>query len=82
MAIEVDRAGTALGDPAAELGAGQTDEVPEHPKKRHVGWRLDLTHHTVDLHIDRHHRSPAFRAMKGIVHHEARTVLYTGGSKI
>lgn len=36
LAIPVDSAGAAQGHTAAELGAGEPDDIPEIPQKRHV----------------------------------------------
>lgn len=36
-------AGTALGDAAAELGAGEAEQVAQHPEQGHVGWRVYFT---------------------------------------
>ena len=45
----MDRAGAAGGDAAAVLGAGQPDDVAEHPEERHVRGHV----HRVGMTIDR-----------------------------
>src|SRR5437899_2268665 len=50
LAVEEDRARTALGDAAAELGAGQSEIVAQDPKQGRVRKHI----HRVDLpiHVD------------------------------
>src|SRR5437899_7228457 len=40
-AVEVHGAGAAQCGAAAELGASHLEQVPQDPKQRHVGWRID-----------------------------------------
>src|SRR5207244_284558 len=40
-AVQVDGAGAALGDAAAELGAGEPERVTQHPEERRVGGDVD-----------------------------------------
>ena len=43
LALEMDRAGAALGDAAAELGAGQAQDIAQDPQERHVRGYVDLS---------------------------------------
>ena len=52
-AVDVHGAGAALGDAAAELGAGQAERVAQHPQQRRVGLDIDLVGSSVDG--KRHH---------------------------
>ena len=47
-AVEVHGAGAALGHAAAELGAGEAEQVAQHPEQRHVGRRVDFALGAVD----------------------------------
>src|ERR1700730_291345 len=56
LAIEKNRAGTALRGPAAELGAGQPKIVPQDPKQGSVGQYVNGVGLAVDLDLQsRHH---------------------------
>src|SRR5690348_5664785 len=48
LAVDVDRAGSALADAAAELGARQLEVLSQHPKQRSVGQRSDSLTLAVD----------------------------------
>lgn len=48
--VEVHYTGAALGHAAAVLGAGEPDEVPNGPQKRHIGVGIQL----INLLIDRY----------------------------
>src|SRR3712207_7668890 len=41
LSVHMNRACPALGNAAAELGAGQTDDVAQDPKQRHVRRDID-----------------------------------------
>ena len=41
-AVDVHRAGAALGDAAAVFGAHEAEHVPQHPKQRRVGIDVDV----------------------------------------
>src|SRR5437899_3360887 len=61
-AVQVDGAGAALGDAAAELGAGEPERVAQHPEERRVGGDVDRFALTVDGEADRgHERRPRGR---------------------
>src|SRR6185369_13523117 len=45
---DVHGAGAALGHPAAELGAGEAEDVPQHPEQRHVLRHIDVMVLAVD----------------------------------
>src|SRR6266480_915842 len=61
-AVQVDGAGAALGDAAAELGAGEPERVAQHPEERRVGGDVDRFALTVDGETDRgHERRPRGR---------------------
>src|SRR5712691_10232653 len=47
--------GAALGDAAAELGAGEPERVTQHPEERRVGGDVDRFALTVDGEADRGH---------------------------
>ena len=53
LAVEVDGAGAALGHPAAVLGAGVAEDVPQDPQQRHVGRCVDLALLAVDDELHR-----------------------------
>jgi len=55
LTIEMDRAGTALRDAAAELGAGQPEIFPEHPEQGSVG--IDVYLEPFAVHDDGDHGS-------------------------
>ena len=48
-AVDVHRAGAALRDAAAVLGAGQAELLAQHPQQRRVGLGLELAHRAVDV---------------------------------
>ncbi len=52
LAVEVHRAGAALRDAAAELGAGQADDVAQDPEQRHVLGGVEGMGLAVDVEID------------------------------
>ena len=54
VAVEVHGAGAALRDAAAELGAGEAEQVAQDPEQRHVGWRVDFALGAVDGQFHRH----------------------------
>src|SRR5436309_7928238 len=61
-AVQVDGAGAALGDAAAELGAGEPERVAQHPEERRVGGNVNRFALTVDGEADRgHERRPRGR---------------------
>src|SRR5882757_4471981 len=49
LAVDVDRAGAALGDTAAVFGAGQTNLLPNNPKKGRVSLDWHISYHSVDI---------------------------------
>src|SRR4029453_18121205 len=55
-------AGAARGDAAAELGAGQSDDVAEDPEKRHVARHVDRE----GLAVDGEFHGYALRVQAGI----------------
>ena len=57
-AVDVQRAGAALPDAAAELGAGQPDVIADHPEQRRLRVGIDGMHGSVDGQIERHTRVP------------------------
>src|SRR4029453_12092100 len=57
-AIDVNRAGAALGDAAAIFGAGQPDVFPDRPKQRRVRLDVDIDRLSVDSELC-HRISPA-----------------------
>src|SRR2546427_473197 len=64
-AVQVDGAGAALGDAAAELGAGEPERVAQHPEERRVGGDVDRFALAVDGEADRgHERSEERRVGK------------------
>src|SRR2546425_948307 len=54
-AVQVDGAGAALGDAAAELGTGETEGVTQHPEERRVGRDVDRFAFAVDGETDGGH---------------------------
>src|SRR6266480_6415419 len=54
-AVQVDGAGAALGDAAAELGTGETEGVAQHPEERRVGGDVDRFAFAVDGETDGGH---------------------------
>ena len=46
--IEVDGTGAALRDAAAELGAGEADQIAEDPEEGHIGWGVYVAGGAVD----------------------------------
>src|SRR3989441_3249913 len=60
-AVQVDGAGAALGDAAAELGTGETEGVTQHPEERRVGRDVDRFAFTVDGETDGGHDRAASR---------------------
>src|SRR2546426_11207508 len=63
-AIQVDGAGAALGDAAAELGAGEPEGVTQHPEERRVGGDVDRFAFAVDGEADRGHDRASSRKME------------------
>src|SRR5207245_9774356 len=70
------RAGAAMRDTAAELGAGEAERVAQHPQERRVGRDVDCLTFAVDgetdgghegrpLRWNREQRAPAARGMEG-----------------
>src|SRR2546421_389581 len=55
LRVEVDGAGAALGDAAAELGAGETERITQHPQERRVGRDVDRFAFAVDGESDSGH---------------------------
>ena len=51
LAVDVDRAGAALGDTAAVFGAGQADLLPDDPQQRRVGLDRNIAHGSVDIQL-------------------------------
>src|SRR5260370_1325992 len=49
FAVEVERAGAALGHPATELGPSQTERFPHHPQQRSVRTNVDRVFLAVDF---------------------------------
>ena len=47
-AVQVHGAGAALRDAAAELGAGEAEQVAQHPEQGHVGRRIHVALDAVD----------------------------------
>src|SRR5579871_1293187 len=54
LSVDMDRAGAALRDPAAELGSGEADHVPQSPEQRSIGRDLDRFGLSIDLDGYRH----------------------------
>src|SRR5437879_5102403 len=54
----MDGAGAAQRLPATVLGAGQAEQIAEHPQERHVGIGVDDTLDAVDVEL--HGRAPSF----------------------
>ena len=52
-AVDVDRAGAAERHPAAVLGAGQPERLPDRPEERHVRGHVELAGRAV--HRERDH---------------------------
>src|SRR2546422_5248812 len=67
-AIQVDGAGAALGDAAAELGAGEPEGVTQHPEERRVGGDVDRFAFAVDGEADRGHERGPHKGMLKNVH--------------
>src|SRR5881296_3846950 len=63
-AVQVDGAGAALGDAAAELGAGEPERVTQHPQERRVGGDVDRFALAVDGEADRGHDRTSSREME------------------
>src|SRR5437016_8951868 len=63
-AVQVDGAGAALGDAAAELGAGEPERVAQHPEERRVGGDVDRFALAVDGEADRGHERASSREME------------------
>jgi len=63
LAVDMHRAGAALRDAAAVLGAGETGLLADCPKQRRVGLHLKITHLAVDVQL-RHGRPPLSRRRK------------------
>jgi hypothetical protein len=58
FAVEVHRAGAALRDAAAEFRAGESQEIAQHPKQRHIIWRVEIPVFSIDFQC-RHGKPPA-----------------------
>src|SRR6476661_5446614 len=56
LAIKEDSAGTALGNPASELGAGEAEIFAKDPQQRRVVGRVHGMGPTVDLELECHRR--------------------------
>src|SRR6185503_19602460 len=67
LAVDMHRAGAALRDAAAVLGAGETGLLADRPKQRRVGLHLKITHLAVDVQL-RHGRPPLSRRRKSHAH--------------
>src|SRR5881397_381877 len=63
-AVQVDGAGAALGDAAAELGASETEGVAQHPQERRVGGDADRFALAVDGESDCGHDRASSRKME------------------
>src|SRR5216110_2511642 len=63
-AVQVDGAGAALGDAAAELGAGEAEGVAQHPQERRVGGDGDRLALAVDGESDCGHDRASSRKME------------------
>src|SRR5262249_51472306 len=63
LAVDMHGAGAALRDPAAELAAGQSDLLAQHPEKRHLALDIEPMRGPVDL--DRDHDAVPLRACSG-----------------
>src|SRR5262245_60748960 len=50
-AVDVHRAGAALRDAAAVLGAGQAHLLADHPQERRVGFHLHVTRPAIDVQL-------------------------------
>src|SRR5215204_5234423 len=57
-AIDVQRARAALPDAAAELGAGESDLISDHPQQRRLQVRVDSVPRAVDDELERHVEAP------------------------
>ena len=57
-AVKVDRAGTAQGQPATELGAGEVGVVADRPKQGHIVGNIQCQVLAVDFQLNRHRLSP------------------------
>src|ERR1700744_219616 len=53
VAIQDDRAGAALGQPAAEFRTAQAKIVPQRIKQHAVGWCIDHVITTIHVYRDR-----------------------------
>src|SRR6185312_7234847 len=47
--VKMHRACAALRDAAAEFGAGEAEQVAQHPQERHIGGRVDVLRFSVDI---------------------------------
>jgi hypothetical protein len=45
-------AGAALRYAAPELGAGESQDIAQHPEQGHIGWSIDIPHFAVYPQID------------------------------
>ena len=51
LAVQVHRAGAALRDAAAVLGAGEADLLADDPQKRRAGFHLHVARPAVDIEL-------------------------------
>src|SRR5262245_27870169 len=61
LAVDVHRAGAALGDAAAVLGARQTHLLADDPQQGRVGFHRHLTDLAVDVELRHEHPPPRLR---------------------
>src|SRR5207302_2682786 len=62
LAVDMDGAGAALGDAAAEFGAGEAERVAQHPKERHVAVDLDGLIAAIDVELN-HPTAPPYQLL-------------------
>src|SRR5207248_39854 len=61
--VDVHRAGTALGDPAAVFGAEQAKRIPQYPQQRRL--RIDIDIVGPSVHFKTRHGSPPTKLQNG-----------------
>jgi hypothetical protein len=65
-AIDVDGAGTAGSNAAAELGPGQAERFPQHPKQGRVFVHIGGARLAVDVQSDLHRNPPLVLVVAGL----------------
>jgi hypothetical protein len=69
-AIQMDGAGTALGDSTSELGACEPDIVAKNPEKRSIPVNIDRLFFAVDLESETGHRNGSPCPIDAVHSHE------------